>query len=214
MWGETLRGLQKDRMEQERLIKYLKSSLWDETFPLHQVDSANSLQCMEIWLWNCRFNVLETLLTRSMNSKNKKSLDGHSSPAVNGVASGKSGDGPCCNQPHKWCAFKKTTVKLPKFEGKCDILSRYIYNCSNSRQADIFSRTTKEIAEYAGPPISLATTSNLVGSSEGAANLPLVWIAGLIASCVAWGSGFLVSFDFFLEQPSLANKNLVLHTHC
>jgi hypothetical protein len=37
-----------------------------------------------------------------------------------------------------------------KFEGKCDALKGHIYDCSDSRQADLYSKTTKEIAEYVG----------------------------------------------------------------
>ena len=37
-----------------------------------------------------------------------------------------------------------------KFEGKSDDLKGYIYDCSDSRQADQFAKTTKEIAEFVG----------------------------------------------------------------
>ena len=42
------------------------------------------------------------------------------------------------------------TPRHPKFEGKCDDLKGHVYDCSDSRQADQFARTTKEIAEYVG----------------------------------------------------------------
>jgi hypothetical protein len=46
---------------------------------------------------------------------------------------------------------KSTTVpRQPKFEGKSDDLKGHIYDCSDSRQADQFAKTTKEIAEYVG----------------------------------------------------------------
>jgi hypothetical protein len=40
--------------------------------------------------------------------------------------------------------------KTVKFEGKCDELKGNIYDCSHARQADQFTKTTKEIAEYVG----------------------------------------------------------------
>jgi len=46
--------------------------------------------------------------------------------------------------------FKKPVVKQAKFEGRCEELRGFIYDCSDARQADIFTKTTKEVAEYAG----------------------------------------------------------------
>jgi len=45
------------------------------------------------------------------------------------------------------------TPKTQKFEGRCEELKGHIYDCPNGRQAaaDVFTRTTKEIAEYTGP---------------------------------------------------------------
>ena len=43
-----------------------------------------------------------------------------------------------------------TVVTGTKFEGKCDKLKGYICDCSDSPQADQFTKTTKEIAEYVG----------------------------------------------------------------
>lgn len=40
--------------------------------------------------------------------------------------------------------------RAPKFEGKCSELKGHIYDCSDSRQSDQFTKTTKEIAEYVG----------------------------------------------------------------
>jgi hypothetical protein len=42
-------------------------------------------------------------------------------------------------------AFKKPVTRQPRFQGKCDI-----YDCSDSRQADVYSKTTQEIGEYVG----------------------------------------------------------------
>jgi hypothetical protein len=45
---------------------------------------------------------------------------------------------------------KPIMIEQPKFEGKCTDLKSFIYDCSDSRQADIFTKTTKEIAKYVG----------------------------------------------------------------
>ena len=50
----------------------------------------------------------------------------------------------------RWGGFKKPIVKQPKFEGKCEELKGFIYDCSDARQADMFTKTMKEIAGYAG----------------------------------------------------------------
>jgi hypothetical protein len=47
-------------------------------------------------------------------------------------------------------AFKKPVMRQPRFQGKCDKLKGHIYDCSDSRQADVYSKTTKEIGEYVG----------------------------------------------------------------
>jgi hypothetical protein len=51
---------------------------------------------------------------------------------------------------NKHHALKKPALRQPKFEGKCDDLKGHIYDCSNSRQVDIFAKTTKEFAEHVG----------------------------------------------------------------
>ena len=40
--------------------------------------------------------------------------------------------------------------RAPKFEGKCADLKGHIYDCSDVRQSDQYTKTTKEIAEYVG----------------------------------------------------------------
>jgi hypothetical protein len=47
-------------------------------------------------------------------------------------------------------SYKKPVVQQPKFEGKCAALKDFIYDCSDSKQADVFAKTTKEISEYVG----------------------------------------------------------------
>jgi hypothetical protein len=41
-------------------------------------------------------------------------------------------------------------LRTPKFEGKCNDLKGHIYDCTNILQADQYTKTTKEIAEYIG----------------------------------------------------------------
>ena len=44
-----------------------------------------------------------------------------------------------------------TTIEKVKFEGNCDVLSGYIYDCADLKQAaDMYMSTTKEISEYVG----------------------------------------------------------------
>ena len=40
--------------------------------------------------------------------------------------------------------------RAPKFEGKCMDLKGHIYDCSDVRQSDQYTKTTKEIAEFVG----------------------------------------------------------------
>ena len=47
-------------------------------------------------------------------------------------------------------ASKRPIIQQTKFEGKCIELKGSIYDASDTRQADIFAKTTKEIAEYVG----------------------------------------------------------------
>jgi hypothetical protein len=44
----------------------------------------------------------------------------------------------------------ETICDQTKFEGKCNDLKGHIYDCSDSRQANQFTKTTKEIQEYVG----------------------------------------------------------------
>ena len=47
-------------------------------------------------------------------------------------------------------AYRKPVVKQPKFEGHCKDLKGFIYDCSDPSQADMYTKTTKELVEYAG----------------------------------------------------------------
>jgi hypothetical protein len=53
--------------------------------------------------------------------------------------------------------FRKPAVKQPRFEGRCKGLEGFIYGCFDGRQADQFTKTTKEIAEYAGRTLKHGT---------------------------------------------------------
>jgi hypothetical protein len=43
-----------------------------------------------------------------------------------------------------------TGPQFTKFKGRCKELKGHIYDCSNARQLDLFTKTTKEIVFYAG----------------------------------------------------------------
>ena len=45
---------------------------------------------------------------------------------------------------------KNAVPRQPKFEGMCDELKGHVYDCSDARQADLFIKTTKEVAEFVG----------------------------------------------------------------
>ena len=48
---------------------------------------------------------------------------------------------------------QKTAIvpRQPMFEGKCAKLKgHHVYDCSDARQADLFIKTTKEVAEFLG----------------------------------------------------------------
>jgi hypothetical protein len=52
-------------------------------------------------------------------------------------------------------SFKKPApLHTIKFEGRCTELKGEIYDCSDVRQVDRYTKTTKEIAEYVGPVYS------------------------------------------------------------
>ena len=44
--------------------------------------------------------------------------------------------------------FKVPPPQRAKFEGKCEGLKGAIYDCSNTTQADIFIKTTKDLSNY------------------------------------------------------------------
>ena len=52
--------------------------------------------------------------------------------------------------PYRYGNQKNAVPRQPKFEGKCDKLKGHVYDCSDARQADLFIKTTKEVAEFVG----------------------------------------------------------------
>jgi hypothetical protein len=58
-------------------------------------------------------------------------------------------------------AFKKPNIQQAKFEGKCVGLKGFIYDCSDSKQADIFTKTMKEVVEYVGQTYSYGSNMRL-----------------------------------------------------
>jgi hypothetical protein len=59
-------------------------------------------------------------------------------------------------------AETRVAVKQPKFEGKNEDLKGYIYDCSDSRQSDVFVITTREISEYVGSNFKYGSDVRLV----------------------------------------------------
>jgi len=44
-------------------------------------------------------------------------------------------------------------VNKAKFEGDCDDLKGHIYDCNDSKKADLFIKTNKKLSEYVGKKI-------------------------------------------------------------
>lgn len=59
-------------------------------------------------------------------------------------------EAPPADGSNKRRGFKRPALKTPKFDGRCDELRGHIYDCSDYRSADMFTKTTKEIAEHVG----------------------------------------------------------------
>jgi hypothetical protein len=45
---------------------------------------------------------------------------------------------------------KPVTPKTPEFEGRCDALKGFIFDCSDLKQTDLYNSTMKEIIGYVG----------------------------------------------------------------
>ena len=73
---------------------------------------------------------------------NDKETDGGAGSKETGTAGKKHG-----NQGQQSKGF---APRAPKFEGKCADLKGHINDCSDVRQSDQYTKTTKEIAEYVG----------------------------------------------------------------
>jgi hypothetical protein len=76
--------------------------------------------------------------------------DTGNAPSLGSTSSSKDGKE---GKKGSWQHGSKATAisqRQPKFEGKCDELKGHIFDCSDVRQADLFAKTCKEIAEYVG----------------------------------------------------------------
>jgi hypothetical protein len=63
--------------------------------------------------------------------------------------SGGSGPSKCANRYHQQQKEQPTTLQ-PRFEGRCDDIKGFVFDCSNGRQADRYNMAMREIAEYVG----------------------------------------------------------------
>ena len=72
-----------------------------------------------------------------MSSEEKKEPSGGQKPAFRHGSQKPAGGSP-------------VVLRQPKFEGRCEQLKGHIFDCSDSRQSDMFTKTVKEIAEYVG----------------------------------------------------------------
>jgi hypothetical protein len=50
----------------------------------------------------------------------------------------------------KYKSTTGTTMRSPKFDGKCDSLKGFVFDCVDGRQSDSYNVDTKEVAEYVG----------------------------------------------------------------
>ncbi len=64
--------------------------------------------------------------------------------------------------PRKPSGTPRVVVKQPKFEGtKNDNLKGHIFNCSDARQLDLFTKTTKEIGDHMGSSFKYGSDAQL-----------------------------------------------------
>jgi hypothetical protein len=89
------------------------------------------------------FNTLTQHNTSTMAEKREKGESGEK-PSTSSNDTGR------IPQGNGRRAFKKPIVRQPKFEGNCEELKGHVFDCSNSRHADIFSKTTKALAGHVG----------------------------------------------------------------
>jgi hypothetical protein len=45
---------------------------------------------------------------------------------------------------------KKTTTQEPKFNGRCDDIRGFVFDCADGKQADRYNTTIREITAYVG----------------------------------------------------------------
>lgn len=74
--------------------------------------------------------------------KTEGTTDGKSVDTKNGT------DSQSSNSGRRWKHV--LPIRAPQFEGRCSELLGHVYDCSDARQADRFTKTTKELAEHVG----------------------------------------------------------------
>jgi len=62
--------------------------------------------------------------------------------------------------------FYNRTKQQVKFEGLIDALKGHIYNCTDSCQADLYTKMTKEIAGYTATSLKIAIKTLTVPTNE------------------------------------------------
>jgi len=96
-----------------------------------------------------------------MSTNNNSNTTGSSNGANSGNKSNNNQKGNNFSNKNKNNNMKKKNFKKKstgysnsstsnKFKGREEALKGHIYDCSNIKQADVFIKTTKEIAEYVG----------------------------------------------------------------
>jgi hypothetical protein len=54
------------------------------------------------------------------------------------------------NSHRQCCDNRKHAAKQLKFTGRCKALHGHIFDCSDAQQANMFTKSLKEVAEYGG----------------------------------------------------------------
>jgi hypothetical protein len=98
-------------------------------------------------------------------------------------------------------------AREPKFEGKCEDLKGHVYDCTDGRQADGYTKTTEEIAEHVGRAYRFGADASCVISTLG----PPVWVQPNNPPTCAdqtdlaiWGK----EVEAFVKRKGYLNENL------
>ena len=81
--------------------------------------------------------------------------------------------GPYKKDPERKQGEKTYMHRAPKFEGKVAELRGHTYDLNDTRQADQYTKTTKEIAEFVGTTYKYGGDAHLAVESLKLANIPL-----------------------------------------